>query len=74
MYRDVMAQMTLRLDAAHEKMLEDLQRRNPGVSRQRLFESLLEQSTREQEEEIGEVARRITASNPSLLDALRAAR
>jgi hypothetical protein len=67
-----MAQMTLRLSGEHERMLDDLQRRNPGVSRQKLFESMLEQSTREQEEEIATIAERIATSNPELWEALRA--
>jgi predicted transcriptional regulator len=67
-----MAQMTLRLSEDHERMLDDLQRRNPGVSRQKLFESMLEQSSREQEEAIATIAERIAASNPGLWNALRA--
>ena len=67
-----MAQMTLRLSEEHERMLDDLQRRNPGVSRQKLFESMLEQSTREQEEEIATIAESIATSNPALWEALRA--
>jgi hypothetical protein len=64
--------MTLRLSAEHERMLDELQRRNPGVSRQKLFESLLERSTREQDEAIAVIAERIAASNPTLWEALRA--
>lgn len=67
-----MAQMTLRLSEDHERMLDDLQRRNPGVSRQKLFESLLEQSSREQDEAIASIAERIANSNPALWEALRA--
>ncbi|MBB2899471.1 DNA-binding MurR/RpiR family transcriptional regulator [Kineococcus radiotolerans] len=66
-----MAQMTLRLSGDHERMLEDLRRRNPGVSRQKLFEALLEQSARAQEEAIATIAERIAASNPTLWEALR---
>ena len=63
--------MTLRLSEHHERMLDDLQRRNPGVSRQKLFEALLEQSSRAREEEIATIAERIAASNPTLWEALR---
>lgn len=66
-----MVQMTLRLSSEHERMLDDLQRRNPGVSRQKLFESMLEQSAREQEEAIASIAERVAASNPALWEALR---
>lgn len=66
-----MAQMTLRLSADHERMLDDLQRRNPGVSRQKLFEALLEESTHARDEEIATIAERVAASNPTLWEALR---
>ena len=66
-----MAQMTLRLSEEHERMLEELQRRHPGVSRQKLFESLLERSSREEDESITSIAQRIEDSNPARWRALR---
>jgi len=66
-----MAQMTLRLSDDHERMLEDMQRRNPGVSRQKLFERMLEATTHEQVESIDSLIDRIENSNPALWEALR---
>ncbi|NAZ76648.1 hypothetical protein GTQ99_14645 [Kineococcus sp. T13] len=61
---------TLRLDAAHRSMLERLQSRSPGVSRQRLFESLLERADEADRADVQDVARAIYAGNRELFDAL----
>ncbi|PRY17955.1 hypothetical protein [Kineococcus rhizosphaerae] len=63
---------TLRLDAAHRSMLERLQSRHPGVSRQRLFEGLLEQADDADRADVQDVARAIYAENKDLFDALTA--
>ncbi|MEW1959270.1 hypothetical protein [Kineococcus sp. NPDC059986] len=61
---------TLRLDGAHRAMLERLQSRHPGVSRQRLFERLLEQADDADRADVQDIARAIYAENRELFDAL----
>ncbi|NYD20774.1 hypothetical protein [Kineococcus aurantiacus] len=61
---------TLRLDAAHRSMLERLQSRHPGLSRQRLFEGLLEKADDADRTDVQDVARAIYAENRDLFDAL----
>ena len=61
---------TLRLDGSHRAMLERLQARHPGVSRQRLFERLLEQADDADRADVQDVARAIYAENRELFDSL----
>ncbi len=61
---------TLRLDSTHRSMLERLQARNPGVSRQRLFERLLEQADDADRADVQDIARAIYAENRELFDSL----
>lgn len=61
---------TLRLDGPHRAMLERLQARNPGVSRQRLFERLLEQADDADRADVQDIARAIYAENRELFDSL----
>ncbi|WP_432511057.1 hypothetical protein [Kineococcus sp. SYSU DK001] len=61
---------TLRLDPEHRSMLERLQSRNPGVSRQRLFEGLLEKADEADRADVQDIARAIYAENRDLFDSL----
>ncbi|MEZ0163657.1 hypothetical protein AB2L27_02625 [Kineococcus sp. LSe6-4] len=61
---------TLRLDDAHRGMLERLQARHPGVSRQRLVERLLEQADDADRADVQDIARAIYAENRDLFDSL----
>ncbi|MGI4896092.1 MAG: hypothetical protein ACRYF3_13365 [Janthinobacterium lividum] len=61
---------TLRLDPEHRSMLERLQSRTPGVSRQRLVEGLLEKADEAHRADVQDIARAIYASNRELFDSL----
>ena len=61
---------TLRLDPEHRSMLERLQSRAPGVSRQRLFEGLLEKAVAADRADVQDIAQAIYASNRELFDSL----
>ncbi|MEZ0492998.1 hypothetical protein AB2L28_12215 [Kineococcus sp. TBRC 1896] len=61
---------TLRLDDAHRSMLERLQARHPGLSRQRLFERLLEQADEADRADVQDIARAVYAQNRELFDSL----
>ena len=61
---------TLRLDPAHRAMLERLQSRHPGLSRQRLFEGLLEKADDADRADVQDIARAIYAENRELFDSL----
>ena len=78
MYADVMpAQIdkpiatTVRLDAAHQRLLVDLQREHPGVSTQRLFEMLLENDAARRQVDVDALITRVMERDSEALTRLR---